>query len=41
MLTEFDLIQRHFTRSTPDAVLGVGDDAALVRVNELMELAIS
>ncbi len=41
MRTEFDLIQRHFTRSTPDAVLGVGDDAALVRVNEHMELAIS
>lgn len=41
MLTEFDLIQRYFTRSTPDAVLGVGDDAALVRVNEHKELAIS
>ncbi len=41
MLSEFDLIQRYFTRSTPDAVLGVGDDAALVRVNEHMELAIS
>ncbi|MEQ1837789.1 MAG: thiamine-phosphate kinase [Candidatus Nitrotoga sp.] len=41
MLTEFDLIQRYFTRSTPAAVLGVGDDAALVHVNEYMELAIS
>lgn len=41
MLTEFDLIQRFFTRSTPNAVLGVGDDAALVQVNEHMELAIS
>ncbi|MEQ1813365.1 MAG: thiamine-phosphate kinase [Candidatus Nitrotoga sp.] len=41
MLTELDLIQRYFTRSTPDAVLGVGDDAALVRVNEHRELAIS
>lgn len=41
MLTEFDLIQRHFTRNTPNVVLGVGDDAALVRVHERMELAIS
>lgn len=41
MPAEFDLIQRYFTRVTPDAVLGVGDDAALVRVNDRMELAIS
>jgi len=40
-LSEFSLIQRYFTRATPAAVLGVGDDAALVRVGTGMELAIS
>jgi thiamine-monophosphate kinase len=40
-LSEFSLIQRYFTRATPGAVLGVGDDAALVRVGNGMELAIS
>jgi thiamine-monophosphate kinase len=40
-LSEFSLIQKYFTRATPGAVLGVGDDAALVRVGSGMELAIS
>ncbi len=40
-MSEFSLIQRYFTRATPSAVLGVGDDAALVRVGSGMELAIS
>jgi thiamine-monophosphate kinase len=40
-LSEFSLIQRYFTRATPGAVLGVGDDAALVRVGSGMELVIS
>jgi len=40
-LSEFSLIQRYFTRATPGAVLGVGDDAALVQVKSGMELAIS
>lgn len=40
-MSEFNLIQRYFTRATPSAVLGVGDDAALVRVGTGMELAIS
>lgn len=40
-MTEFDLIRRYFTRATPGAVLGVGDDAALLRVNAGMELAVS
>src|SRR5512143_3458884 len=40
-MPEFDLIQRYFTRATPDAILGVGDDAALVRVSSGMELAVS
>jgi len=39
--SEFDLIQRYFTRATPGAVLGVGDDAALLRVGSGMELAVS
>jgi len=38
---EFDLIQRYFTRTTPSAVLGVGDDAALLSVGSGMELAVS
>jgi thiamine-monophosphate kinase len=40
-MSEFDLIKRHFTRATPGAVLGVGDDAALLRVADGMELAVS
>lgn len=40
-MSEFDLIRKHFTRLTPGAELGVGDDAALVRVSEGKELAIS
>jgi len=41
MVSEFDLINRFFTRSTPSAMLGVGDDAALVHVGSGMELAVS
>jgi thiamine-monophosphate kinase len=40
-MSEFDLIKRFFTRTTPGAVLGVGDDAALLRVGSGMELAVS
>src|ERR1017187_7514405 len=40
-MSEFDLIQRYFTRATPGAELGVGDDAALLRVGSGMELAVS
>lgn len=40
-MSEFGLIQRYFTRATPGAVLGVGDDAALLRVGAGMELAVS
>ncbi len=40
-MSEFDLIQRYFTRATPGASLGVGDDAALLRVGDGMELAVS
>lgn len=40
-LSEFDLIERYFTYPAPGARLGVGDDAALVRVRAGMELAIS
>jgi thiamine-monophosphate kinase len=38
---EFDLIARHFTRPAANAVLGVGDDCALVDVTNGMDLAIS
>lgn len=40
-MSEFDLIRRYFTRATPGAVLGVGDDAALLRVTPGMELVVS
>lgn len=40
-MSEFDLIRRYFTRPTPGAVLGVGDDAALLQVAAGMELAVS
>lgn len=40
-MSEFDLIQRYFTRPAPSAVLGVGDDAALLRVGAGMALAVS
>lgn len=41
MSSEFDLIKRHFTRPTPQAALGGGDDAALISPSTRMELAIS
>jgi thiamine-monophosphate kinase len=41
MSSEFDLIQRFFTRPTSTATLGIGDDAALLAVSPGMELAIS
>ena len=40
-LTEFELIKRYFTYPAPGTLLGVGDDAALVRVARGMELAVS
>jgi len=41
MTPEFNLIQRYFTRPTKHADLGVGDDAALIRVENGHQLAIS
>lgn len=41
MLSEFELIGRFFTHRARSATLGVGDDAALVRVTDGMELAVS
>ena len=40
-MSEFDLIKRYFTRATPSATLGVGDDAAPPRIADGMELAVS
>ena len=40
-MSEFDLIKRHFTRNTPGALLGVGDDAALLQVEAGKVLAVS
>jgi thiamine-monophosphate kinase len=41
MNSEFDLIARYFSRPTHNAILGVGDDAALVRPSEGAEIAVS
>ncbi len=41
MPTEFDLIARHFTRPAANAVLGVGDDAALLAPTPGTELVVS
>ena len=40
-LGEFDLIAKYFDRPTPQAVLGVGDDCALLQPTAGMHLAIS
>jgi thiamine-monophosphate kinase len=39
--SEFDLIRKYFTRPAPSAVLGVGDDCALLRPRPGMMLAVS
>ena len=41
MASEFDLIARYFTRASPQAILGVGDDAALIAPGNGMELVVS
>ena len=41
MSSEFALIARHFARPTPQAVLGPGDDCALLAPSPGMELAIT
>ena len=41
MLSEFEVIRRFFTHRTHGVTLGVGDDAALVRVRRGAELAVS
>lgn len=41
MTGEFEAIARYFTYPAPGTVLGVGDDAALMRVGPGMELAVS
>jgi thiamine-monophosphate kinase len=40
-MSEFDLIRRYFTRPSPSAALGVGDDAALLSIASGMQLAVS
>jgi thiamine-monophosphate kinase len=39
--SEFDIIRKYFTRAAPSAVLGVGDDCALVRPDPGRLLAVS
>lgn len=41
MMSEFDLIRRYFTRATPSADLGIGDDCALLTVTPGHQLAVS
>lgn len=41
MPSEFDLINRHFKRATHGAVLGIGDDAAIVEAKVGMQLLMS
>ncbi|NOT17192.1 MAG: thiamine-phosphate kinase [Sulfuriferula sp.] len=41
MSSEFNLIQQYFSRPTPDVVLGVGDDCALLQPNTHTQLAVS
>jgi thiamine-monophosphate kinase len=41
MPSEFELIRRYFTHPARHTLLGVGDDAALVRVRRGMELVVS
>ncbi|MFA7280785.1 MAG: thiamine-phosphate kinase [Sterolibacterium sp.] len=41
MPSEFDLIARYFTRPTPQTLLGVGDDAALISPTPGMNLVVS
>jgi thiamine-monophosphate kinase len=40
-MSEFDLIRRYFTRITPGALLGVGDDAALLQASAGNVMAVS
>lgn len=40
-MNEFDLIRRYFTRATPNTLLGVGDDAALLQASAGSVLAVS
>lgn len=40
-MSEFDLIRRYFTQPAPGALLGVGDDAALLQVGAGNVLAVS
>ncbi|MCX7628048.1 MAG: thiamine-phosphate kinase [Methylophilaceae bacterium] len=41
MPSEFGLIARFFTRPSPSATLGIGDDAALLKMSAGMELVVS
>jgi thiamine-monophosphate kinase len=41
MPSEFALIERYFTRATAHTLLGIGDDAAIVRPSPGMELLVS
>src|SRR4029079_486936 len=40
-LSEFEVIRRFFTHRAPGAVLGVGDDAAILRARRGVELVVS
>jgi thiamine-monophosphate kinase len=41
VLSEFDIIRRYFTRPAPGVILGIGDDAALIKPSAASELVVS
>ena len=40
-LSEFEIIKRYFTHPAPGAVLGVGDDAAILRARRAAQLVVT
>ena len=41
MTSEFEIIQRHFNKKTKHTILGIGDDAAIIKVQKNYEMVIS
>ena len=41
MTSEFEIIQRHFNKKTKHTILGIGDDAAIIKIQKNYEMVIS
>jgi len=41
MTSEFEIIQRHFNKKTKHTILGIGDDAAIIKIQKNYELVVS